>query len=96
MPVHIGCKFKDVYISTTTLDTSLDDARYKSRLHSIQVSTMLDTGLVKQNNPNPFREVTEIQYYVPKTAESAQIRYLNMNGKVLKVTDITETGKGIS
>jgi hypothetical protein len=37
-----------------------------------------------QNNPNPFKERTEIRYSLPETVSSAEIYIFDMSGKLLK------------
>ena len=74
---------------STQLESLLND-----RVVQKDVLTATDQAWMKQNQPNPFTENTEIQYYIPENAQLAQIRYTDMNGQLIKTTDITEKGNG--
>ena len=50
--------------------------------------------LLLQNTPNPFNQVTEIGYYIPKTVNSANIYIYDINGFQQKSISISERGKG--
>lgn len=50
--------------------------------------------VLDQNVPNPFAEQTVINYYLPDNTERAQIIFLDQSGKLIKVVDLTEKGKG--
>ena len=41
-------------------------------------------GYLKQNAPNPFNSNTVIQYYIPDNARHAQIRIIDVTGRVVK------------
>jgi len=42
------------------------------------------TAYLKQNAPNPFNSNTVIQYYIPDNAKHAQIRIIDVTGRVVK------------
>ena len=46
-----------------------------------------------QNNPNPFNERTEINYYLPESINKASILILDLNGKQIKHFNLTYKGK---
>ncbi|MFY9308742.1 MAG: T9SS type A sorting domain-containing protein [Bacteroidia bacterium] len=48
-----------------------------------------------QNSPNPFKEQTTIEYYLPDEVQQAQIIFLEQSGKLIKTVDLTEKGKGL-
>jgi len=45
-----------------------------------------------QNTPNPFKERTEIRYYLPSDVESADIYIFNLQGSLLKKIPATRSG----
>jgi len=53
-----------------------------------------DQPRLEQNTPNPFRGETQINYYLPKAAQSAQLRITDTNGQVLKILELQNTGDG--
>jgi hypothetical protein len=50
--------------------------------------------ILNQNVPNPFAESTVIGYNIPNTFRKAELRFMNINGVVIKTVNITRTGKG--
>ncbi len=50
--------------------------------------------VLDQNVPNPFAEQTVISYFLPDNVSHAQIIFLGQSGKLIKVVDLTEKGKG--
>ncbi len=51
-------------------------------------------ALLAQNHPNPFRENTLVDYFVPANVQNAHIQVTSVDGKVLGQVKITEMGKG--
>ncbi|MFK7982424.1 MAG: T9SS type A sorting domain-containing protein [Saprospiraceae bacterium] len=51
-------------------------------------------ALLRQNQPNPFRENTVVDYFVPADVKNAHIQVTSVDGKVLGQVKITELGKG--
>lgn len=51
--------------------------------------------VLDQNAPNPFKEQTTIEYYLPDNVQRAQIIFLEQSGKLIKTVDLTEKGKGV-
>lgn len=45
-----------------------------------------------QNAPNPFKERTEIQYYLPKEVKSAEIYIFNLQGSLLRKIPAPHSG----
>jgi len=49
---------------------------------------------IEQNRPNPFRNQTLIDYYIPANVQKAQLRVHTLEGKELGLVQITQMGKG--
>ena len=47
---------------------------------------------LEQNNPNPFTEVTEINYYLPAETQNAMLYVYDLQGKPVKNYKITQMG----
>ncbi|MBI4646500.1 MAG: tail fiber domain-containing protein, partial [Bacteroidia bacterium] len=50
--------------------------------------------ILDQNNPNPFKETTTINYFIPDYIVFAQIIFTDNTGKIIKTVDINESGYG--
>ncbi len=53
-----------------------------------------DQPRLEQNTPNPFNDETQIQYYLPKGTQQAQLRITDLNGQVLKIVELQGAGEG--
>ncbi len=53
-----------------------------------------NNAVLYQNNPNPFSENTEIEYYVPSDAASAEIYVFSLNGLLLQTYPVSNFGHG--
>jgi hypothetical protein len=51
-------------------------------------------ALLFQNNPNPFNNVTFIEYFLPQNTQSAFVKVIDNNGKLVKAFPVNETGYG--
>ncbi len=51
-------------------------------------------ALLAQNQPNPFRENTLVDYFVPAEVQNAHIQVTGLDGQVLGQVSITQKGKG--
>ncbi len=47
-----------------------------------------------QNTPNPLKDYTRIDYFIPKETDKAFLTVQNVTGQTIKRIDITEKGKG--
>jgi len=54
----------------------------------------ITNAVLDQNIPNPVNNKTTIGYTLPAKFSTAQIKVSNNNGKIIKVVNITGTGKG--
>ena len=52
------------------------------------------TIILDQNVPNPFADQTSIAYFIPDDVVKAQIIFYDNHGKVLRLVDISQKGKG--
>ncbi|MEI6851484.1 MAG: tail fiber domain-containing protein [Bacteroidota bacterium] len=50
--------------------------------------------ILYQNKPNPFKDKTSIEYYVPESCDQASILIFDMQGKLLKTIPLSQKGKG--
>ena len=61
-------------------------------------STNLDQGTTKavlfQNTPNPFNQVSQINYFLPEDSNEASIFIYNLNGKQVRKYDLRTKGHG--
>jgi len=64
----------------------------KKTIHNIELSSNI--VVLEQNRPNPFKENTVINYFIPEDVGFAQIIFYNNQGRVIKVVDIKEKGSG--
>lgn len=71
-------KLKSAFLSTSILDKS----------------TNIDSVMLFQNIPNPFRNKTEIKFIIPSDFVSAKIFILNLQGVQIKSYEINKSGRG--
>jgi hypothetical protein len=57
-------------------------------------SETITNAFLYQNNPNPFSNSTEIQYFLPEEVQNAIIYIFNMQGELLKSNPIYNRGQG--
>ena len=53
-----------------------------------------DRPVLAQNAPNPFRQQTNIQYYIPETVARAEIVVFDQNGKKVRTFVLDQAGYG--
>ena len=53
-----------------------------------------DRAILGQNYPNPYEDNTMIDYYIPGDASSAEIRFTDVEGKIVKQMIVKSFGKG--
>jgi len=54
-----------------------------------------EQATLAQNYPNPFRKVTNIEYYIPSTAKEAIIKITTMDGQQIGEVLLTGSGHGL-
>jgi hypothetical protein len=54
----------------------------------------MERVVLDQNVPNPFAEQTIISYYLPETAQRAQMLFYDHNGRLINSVDLNGTGQG--
>ena len=52
------------------------------------------TIILDQNSPNPFKEETDISYFLPETVNNAKIMFYDNNGIIIKAVELNGKGKG--
>jgi hypothetical protein len=81
------------------LKSSIDQIR-QSTSSSSQSSSLitkfseLSGARLIQNAPNPFRESTSINYYLPQNKNNATIEIVSANGPLIKSIPLTQKGNG--
>jgi len=64
---------------------------------SARLSVTLENSsaiILDQNTPNPFAEQTTITFTIPDEIQKAQIMFYEKSGRVMKVVEVQERGKG--
>ena len=96
---------KQVYDSTLTqiqqnlqsccnskiLKSTVEESTTPAAISTINKST---SAILYQNNPNPFNQSTQINYYLPESTSSATLFVYDMNGIQLKSFSIFAFGNG--
>lgn len=57
-------------------------------------SNLFNNNCLYQNVPNPFNELTIINYYIDNNSKSASLNLYDLNGKIIKSVPIEILGKG--
>lgn len=65
----------------------------ESSQQKVSLSNSSD-GILYQNQPNPFRGSTKINYYIPENTGRASMIFYNPMGTTLKEVDIAQKGQG--
>lgn len=61
---------------------------------SITDTAAMSIPILYQNNPNPFNHQTNIQYFIPTNAQSANVMIFDLNGKLIKTISVSSFGNG--
>ena len=62
---------------------------------SVQSEILNAKPWVEQNKPNPFYDVTEINYFIPENIESAMVHFYDVSGRTIKTIPIDARGNGM-
>nr|MBK9650770.1 tail fiber domain-containing protein [Bacteroidota bacterium] len=54
----------------------------------------IETIILDQNEPNPFAEETNINYFIPESAGKAEIMFYTNDGRLINKVEIKERGQG--
>ncbi|MBI4647569.1 MAG: tail fiber domain-containing protein [Bacteroidia bacterium] len=84
LPPGLGCSGSD----------KMSDSGNNTPINVTQVELKSDEIILDQNNPNPFKETTTINYFIPDYIVFAQIIFSDNTGKIIKTVDINESGYG--
>src|SRR4030095_2999906 len=81
------------------LKSIVDQMRQSISLSSQSSSLITKTSELSgarliQNAPNPFRESTSINYYLPQNKNNATIEIVSANGQLTKSIPLTQKGNG--
>lgn len=84
-----------INIKKQITELSRNNSKTKSTEDIIAIEN-LSTGetTLYQNTPNPFTLDTKIEYFVPDAVSKARIIIHNLNGKEIKIIEITSKGAG--
>jgi hypothetical protein len=86
-------KEQNTLIETLKADVNELKSNY-DQINSIKPNeTQYDNAVLFQNDPNPFDQITVINYYLPITIQNASIIIYNMQGVQLKIFDHIQKGK---
>ncbi len=67
----------------------------EQNINELDIELMGEVGIfLGQNAPNPFKESTVIEYAISIPFSKAELRFNDMNGKVIHVERIVKTGEG--
>ncbi len=64
----------------------------KSDIGFTETGLIKDQAILKQNIPNPFSKITRIEYHLPESSKTANIKVFNLTGKELKSFELINKG----
>ncbi|MFO7655649.1 MAG: hypothetical protein R6W78_01135 [Bacteroidales bacterium] len=75
---------------------NIDNSKLKSTSYSLnkEEDVELNKNLLYQNSPNPFSQVTSIEYSLAEGVQKAMICIYDMNGTQLKCIPLNLNGYG--
>jgi len=86
---------KDLQNSVTDLSERIESID-SNLATSSSILLIGDKSVAKlaQNTPNPLKDVTKIEYFIPSKSQSAVLQIRDLNGKLFKSVDIIDKGVG--
>lgn len=78
----------------STIPNSTPGKNNESSLKNNSNSLGEDVSVLFQNQPNPFKDNTTIEYYLTLNTQKASLIIFDMNGTLLKTIPINQYGKG--
>ncbi len=67
---------------------------YENKTNQINESKSSELIYLDQNNPNPFQENSQINFYIPLKVKDAKILIKNLEGKIIKAVQINKREEG--
>ena len=69
-------------------------AKLENSESKIDVSLNGTTALLQQNVPNPYKDFTELHFFIPENSANAMMVITSLSGQLIKSIPITHVGKG--
>jgi hypothetical protein len=89
---------KDLQVQIDELKKQMEQLNAENNLKVTYLGSMelnTETGILYQNEPNPFDNTTVIRFYVPEGTSNAKIIYMDVSGKYIDATEVSESGMGL-
>lgn len=86
-----------VEVFNTKLEPTTVDNNLVKPIKSITATTLVlqEQATLAQNYPNPFRQVTNVEYYIPSSAKDALIQITTLDGQKIGEVQLEGVGHGI-
>lgn len=84
--------YQDLETKLEALQTIVDELLAKEKRPEAITALHL-TPILQQNDPNPFRRETNIEYFVPPGYQTASIHLSTVEGKVVRRIELTQSGR---
>ncbi len=88
----IGCCGTTQRHALAPQDSSLNQSQSQSIALDVTLSSK--SIVLEQNQPNPFKEQTTINYFIPDDAKNVKIIFTDLRGNIMKEVSIPEKGNG--
>ena len=70
------------------------DVNFKSEITENSKTIVLSSAKLEQNIPNPAKQSTLINYYVPENMRHAEIQVIGLTGEIIKRIELSSKGNG--
>lgn len=94
---QLNARLSDLESQLTVLTTQMETLQQTINPNNTQEKyqvTLHQKAHLSQNQPNPFNDITTINFFVPSNVQNAVIQISNIEGKVIETVPIQSTGKG--